>query len=544
MQTLEQQFSRMKSNLKSLLSKQEYVCTTCDVWSSQARSFLGVTFHFIDSNYERQSFVLAFRELKQKQSYDYLAKVLNGIFKEFGLTVSKITHVITDGGSAFCKCFRVYARVDGEEYIEEAPASVENEDEEELDLRPTNSASSLPFMQENGEFYASNHIDFNAPADSEQNPVEEYDDIILQEEESEPIELPPQRRCFSHLLNLISSDFDKLLTGNPKTVLISAVSKLHALWVLCSRSSLASQKCKEVLGCKLLVPCITRWNSKYDSISKCMRPEIKPKLNMLIQKLKLELSSGKKLLTLTANDFNVLDDYLKIFRPVASALDGLQGDKLCSQGYILPTLVSLRIHISSQTGRSSLVTYRDAMLKALNNRFEAYLKINDDNRALILSAMSTPRFKLDNIVDIENKRCDADACKSYLIQECVRLSGTTGMEDASSELTPTDSENDGFFVSFKRQTVRRNSIDTLAEDEVEKYLKDDRKNVQILNEYPLIRNVYFRHNTTLASSGVVERLFSQSQMIFAPRRNRITSEHFEMSLLVEYNRVLVNQKEK
>lgn len=134
---------------------------------------------------------------------------------------------------------------------------------------------------------------------------------------------------------------------------------------------------------------------------------------MLIQKLKLELNSGKKLLTLTANDFNVLDDYLKITRPVASALDRLQGDKWCSQGYILPTLVSLRIHISSQTGRSSLVAFRDVMLKALNKRFEVYLKINDDNRALILSAMSTPRFELDNIVDTENNRCDAEACKSF-----------------------------------------------------------------------------------------------------------------------------------
>lgn len=68
MQTLDQQYDRMKTNLKSILSKQKYVCATCDVWTSRAKSFLGMTVHFIDSKYVRQSYVLAFRQLKQKQT--------------------------------------------------------------------------------------------------------------------------------------------------------------------------------------------------------------------------------------------------------------------------------------------------------------------------------------------------------------------------------------------------------------------------------------------------------------------------------------------
>lgn len=38
MQTLDQQYDRMKTNLKSILSKQKYVCATCDVWTSRAKS--------------------------------------------------------------------------------------------------------------------------------------------------------------------------------------------------------------------------------------------------------------------------------------------------------------------------------------------------------------------------------------------------------------------------------------------------------------------------------------------------------------------------
>lgn len=71
------------------------------------------------------------------------------------------------------------------------------------------------------------------------------------------------------------------------------------------------------------MPVVTRWNSKYDAINKCFRQDIKPKINTLIQKIKLEMKSNRNLTNLTANDFNILDDYLKVFRPVASALDGL-----------------------------------------------------------------------------------------------------------------------------------------------------------------------------------------------------------------------------
>lgn len=128
--TIGRRFEQMKSNLISILNKQKYVCCTCDVWTSQAKSFLGITVHYIDRNYDRHSYVLAFRELKQKQSYEYLGKVISDVFKEYGISVSKITHVVTDGGSAFCKSFRVYGRRSVDEYIEEVSMPASNEDEE------------------------------------------------------------------------------------------------------------------------------------------------------------------------------------------------------------------------------------------------------------------------------------------------------------------------------------------------------------------------------------------------------------------------------
>lgn len=474
---------------------------------------------------------------------------MNDVFKEYGLAVTKITNVVTDGGSAFCKSFRVYGRRNNDEYIEEVTTMDNIQDEDDDEINELDQI--MPFMQENGQYFVNNLInltdtveDFESDTHSIEVLEEEDDDddVILHQEEEEntPIELPPQRRCFSHLLNLISADFEKELIGNTKTTFIAAVSKLHALWVLCGRSSLAKKKCIEHVGYTLDIPCPTRWNSKFDSINKCCRPDIKPKLNMLIQKLKLELRSGRQLSILTVNDFNIYDDYLKVIRPVANALDGLQGDKICSQGYILPTLVSMKMHISTLSGRENLKIFRDIMVKVIDARFNNYIKITEDNRELILAAISIPRFKLDSFVDSQVNRADAQICKDILVQECIRLSNNIAIQNDYNVEMSTEAPLDSFFITFRRPTVRRNSLDNAAEEEVERFLKDGRTNVDILNEYPMIKNIFYRHNTTLSASGAVERLFNQSKMMFTPARNRISAENFEKSLLLKCNKKLMD----
>ena len=87
--------------------------------------------------------------------------------------------------------------------------------------------------------------------------------------------------------------------------------------------------------------------------------------------------------------------------------------------------------------------------------------------------------------------------------------------------------------------MRRNSLDNMVEDEVERFLKDECTNVQILDEYPSIRNVFFRHNTTLSASGAVEWIFSQSKLIYTPNRNRFSAENFEKSLTTNHSQDLI-----
>lgn len=79
------------------------------------------------------------------------------------------------------------------------------------------------------------------------------------------------------------------------------------------------------------------------------------------------------------------------------------------------------------------------------------------------------------------------------------------------------------------------------ESEVSRYLMDHRKENSMLNECPHIRRLFLKFNTTLSSSAPVERVFSQSMMIFTPRRNRISGAKFEKTLLLKHNRMLIKK---
>lgn len=378
--TLQTQFEILKLKLTEKIAEQQYVCSTSDVWSSRAQSFFGMTIHFLNAEFKRESFVLGFRQLKYKQTNKEIAEIILKIFDDFNISTSKVTHMVTDGGSAFCKAFKKYG-VGVDSLVE----------------RPENSNRNIEInnvihFNEEVDDELDNSIDIELPEGTDISQDDEFDDFeeetisneipIASEIENSwraPQPLPPQRRCQSHLLHLTGGDFEEALNGRAKTVLVRTLNKLQALWVFPRKSSQAKTYSQEVLGVSLLIPCPTRWNSKFDAISKIF--ELGPtKIDEYINSLKKNLKSAAHLTNLEKEDWTMIIVYVKVLKPVATALDRLQGEKDCSQGYILPTLFAMRHRLNQLEGGSLLKSCKVTMLRAIDKRFGLFFNICDSNK--------------------------------------------------------------------------------------------------------------------------------------------------------------------
>lgn len=162
--------------------------------------------------------------------------------------------------------------------------------------------------------------------------------------------------------------------------------------------------------------------------------------------------------------------------------------------------------------------------------------MDSENKELILAAISNPEIKGDFIEKDE----DFEFAKQLLIAECNKINTPIQTNDGGDSVTISSSR--GFLLCYEnRRVARSNSLDDDIQIEIKNYLSERETDCKILNKYPLIKAIFFKYNTTLSSSAAVERVFSQSLMIFTPRRNRLSAENFEQVLLLKHNRKLIDQ---
>ncbi|KAF0754600.1 BED-type domain-containing protein [Aphis craccivora] len=107
---LKLRYSNYVSMLTSLIEKHTYVCTTADIWSSNNKSYLRSTCHFInEETFERHSYVLGCRRIKGGHNFLNIAEVINETHQSFQISNTKISHIVTVNASNFAKAFRSFS---------------------------------------------------------------------------------------------------------------------------------------------------------------------------------------------------------------------------------------------------------------------------------------------------------------------------------------------------------------------------------------------------------------------------------------------------
>lgn len=484
-------FDSKKAQLIQSMQCASSVCLTADHWSARSKGYLGITAHWFAKNkgsIERKQAGIALRRMIGRCTYDSIGRLMESVMAEFGIN-NKVSHCVTDSGSNFVKAlkeFRVSEEIGSNEH-EEQPS----EDGEEQ-MQPVAIAEAL-----------------------EAGP----------EEDDERYDLPRHFRCAAHRLNLVATGRavdDTLANPRCKTIHRNLMRKLTTLWNKQSRSTVTADNIKEKMGIMFVAPNSTRWNSTYDALVRVKR--------MLTEK-KTELQSlftSENLRPLTDTEDKFLNEFLMVFKPLACALDVLQGEDNACAGYLLPTLQAV-IEEWKDVGSSEDLEYCNGLLCAVNaelkRRFEGELNSN----YFMVAAAIHPKFKLSWIWESDSKAKVRDLVKLALentagVNPSVDNAGS-GAGSLQSE--PSTSSDNSFFWRMEK---RRSLVASSTSSQYDRWLSWTESQDASLPEY--LQELYMMYNTTLPSSAPVERLFSLSKRVLSPSRSLLADDAFEMCVFI------------
>jgi len=509
---LKLKYNNYVSTLTSLIDKQDYICNTADIWSANNKSFMGMTSHFIDSKtYKRYSYVLGCRRIKGSHNFLNIAEVINEISDTYRINNSKITHIITDNASNFGKAFRTFSNVStsGSDSYNVGDFNSELEIDSDVSNSDCDNNTNVEYTNVGDLLSESNNLS---------NPDSDYDNICL----------PNHLTCCAHTLNLIATiDIGKIDDKNYLKISKITFNKLNSFWNLLSRSTVASDKVYDYCNVKFPVPIITRWNSMFDAIKKILA--FKEKLIVIFEELKL--------IKLKIAEWTFLEEYSKIMQPLAVALDKLQGEKRSFLGYVAPTIIVLRRFLIQSTHLIYCKPLSLCLIVSLEKRFDYLFNLSSPkSKDFILAAMSHPKFK-SSWIPVRF----VDLCKQLFINECKLMNSNSDFTEYVSSSDNSDSNSDTEFYSSvcsqdnsliddssNPELAVRNS--NLTSVQALSFLNSKKKELNILDSFPVVKKLFFKFNTSIPSSAPVERLFSGAIQVLTPRRNRLEDKNFEMLL--------------
>lgn len=459
-----------------------------------------MTCHFIDSvTYERKSFVLGCKRITGSHTYLNITETMACMTQEYNIHYSKISHVVTDNASNFAKAFKTFSK------------SVKPPQSTTLSIGDLNEDVS-PF--EDSDVETENFTVVDVDKIFTNSECQNVDDTYC---------LPSHMRCCAHTLNLIATtDISKINNTSYNNISESTFQKLFSFWTLVSRSTVASDKILESCGCKFPIPVVTRWNSLYDSSLKILK--YKQQLTRAFDDLKLK--------KLQLNEWMFLEEYCKIMEPLAKALDKLQGENNSFLGYVAPTILVVRRLLISFTNLKYCKPLSLTIIKSLETRFCYIMDLScPESKDFILASVSHPKFKL-SWVPLRYM----NLCKTLFITACCIGINST---DIVVEYSVNNNSDDDFFDNICKDNDFNNTSDlesselrnsNMANLQALSFLNSKNKDLDILNEFPTIKEVFFKYNTTIPSSAAVERLFSKAVQVLTPRRSQLGDDTFHMIL--------------
>ena len=170
-----------------------------------------------------------------------------------------------------------------------------------------------------------------------------------------------------------------------------------------------------------------------------------------------------------------------------------------------------------------VVLYRTITLCRFNDYFSFEYSIN----SAIIATIYNPKCKLNWLSNyVEEKDMLLSIFKKYVNRHIP--------DNEVYITTPEQSEtnSDEFYVIDDNGPSTSKST---VEIEILNYINSKNTNLDMLNNYPIIKMLFIKYNSILPSSAPVERMFSISTNINKPKRNKLNDTTFELLVLLKAN---------
>lgn len=441
-----------------------------------------------------------------------IAQKIAEVLKEFGVT-DKVVNFVTDNAANMVKAFSLLPDMCHETESSKGAESAVGVDNDVEVLSLTEIAQATRRAHE----VAANEADQD---DEEENSNTERGESIVN------LLLLEHKRCANHTLNLVAA-VDSLKArdiARYKRIYDGAMAKVQALSNAVHRSTKNSDIVEDEIGMTFLNPTCTRWSSSYMAVQRIVEVGIE-KTQSCQHRIGLHPFSEE--------DFTFLNAYVTVMRPIAIAMEVLQGEKDCFIGHVIPTIRGIEHKLSKVTDKLTAPLV-NALRGGLDMRFKDIMNSDDYNVATML----LPKFKLNYLESSKRHAGKALLIKAVQMVSTDDASATstaaTAPVAAHAPLASTSTDNDDLYSYIMEQCDETAAVDTEVNAEVERYIANSSLETKSLVAFPRIAVAFCRYNAALPSSAAVERLFSAAGQILTARRCNMSDENFEQSVFLRY----------
>ncbi|XP_040906262.1 uncharacterized protein LOC121189858 [Toxotes jaculatrix] len=261
---------------------------------------------------------------------------------------------------------------------------------------------------------------------------------------------------------------------------------------------------------QLLRPNQTRWSSLFLSVERIVRIHRKQG-----EQATRNVCTALKIKMFNPAEMGFLVEYAAVMKPVAMALNILQGESSVHVGLLLPTLYQLRDKLKRLESSCKMCTpLVHALQRGIQKRFGDIMK----DPELIAAAILLPRFRTSWTTEEYILNAGLDYIRNPL---------DTDLDDVTST-NSNQSDEDDFFASMESGKSQVG--------ELERYLSClSTAGMDLLHTFPHIKKLSLKVNTGFPASAACERLFSHAGLLFTAKRSQLHGRNLESQLLLKLN---------